>query len=201
MGIVSWMALKNFTLAEFAKLEQDCFSKNSIWALALQRPVEIPDAVLHNPADPANQVCPVTRTPPSVTPPVTLWIEEGADAPLHRREQTPLFTGEQTPLFTGGADAPLHCVYQGVCSPCVYQGGLAKAPARPRAPATHVAGGAVLRCPAAAGWPARDGGSPPERRRRARKACGGAVSAGGGACMVRIRGYEAGPGGAGDTEI
>ena len=58
MSVVSWMALKNFTLAEFAKLEQDCFSKNSIWALALQRPVDVPDAILQ-PPDPAPTPAPV----------------------------------------------------------------------------------------------------------------------------------------------
>ena len=58
VSVVSWMALKNFTLAEFAKLEQDCFSKNSIWALALQRPVDVPDAILQ-PPDPAPPPAPV----------------------------------------------------------------------------------------------------------------------------------------------
>ena len=36
-SIVSWMQLKTMTLAEFARLEHDCFSKHSIWALALMR--------------------------------------------------------------------------------------------------------------------------------------------------------------------
>jgi hypothetical protein len=32
------MQLKTMTLAEFARLEKDCFAKHSIWALALLRP-------------------------------------------------------------------------------------------------------------------------------------------------------------------
>ncbi|EKX36238.1 hypothetical protein GUITHDRAFT_165809 [Guillardia theta CCMP2712] len=35
-SVVDWTQLKNMTLAEFAKLEEDCFSQNSLWALALQ---------------------------------------------------------------------------------------------------------------------------------------------------------------------
>lgn len=34
---VSWTQLKTMTLAEFARLEHDCFSKHSIWALAMLR--------------------------------------------------------------------------------------------------------------------------------------------------------------------
>lgn len=36
-SVVSWTQLKTMSLAEFARLEHDCFSKNSIWALALLR--------------------------------------------------------------------------------------------------------------------------------------------------------------------
>lgn len=36
-SIVSWTQLKTMTLAEFARLEHDCFSKHSIWALAMLR--------------------------------------------------------------------------------------------------------------------------------------------------------------------
>ncbi len=68
MSVVSWMALKNFTLAEFAKLEQDCFSKNSIWALALQRPVDIPDAVLQPVSDPSAPQQPQVRAAQAFIP-------------------------------------------------------------------------------------------------------------------------------------
>lgn len=37
-SVISWMQLKTMTLAEFARLEKDCFAKHSIWALALLRP-------------------------------------------------------------------------------------------------------------------------------------------------------------------
>jgi hypothetical protein len=67
VSVVSWMALKNFTLAEFAKLEQDCFAKNSIWALALQRPVDIPDAVLQPAAAPAVSHAVWCRLSPSLS--------------------------------------------------------------------------------------------------------------------------------------
>ena len=37
-SVISWMQLKTMTLAEFARLEKDCFAKHSIWAQALLRP-------------------------------------------------------------------------------------------------------------------------------------------------------------------
>jgi len=36
-SIISWVQLKTMTLAEFARLEHDCFSKHSLWALPLMR--------------------------------------------------------------------------------------------------------------------------------------------------------------------
>jgi hypothetical protein len=36
-SIISWMQLKTMTLAEFARLEHDCFSKHSIWALPFMK--------------------------------------------------------------------------------------------------------------------------------------------------------------------
>jgi hypothetical protein len=36
-NVVTWMSLKNVTLGQFARIEEDCFVKTSIWAQALKK--------------------------------------------------------------------------------------------------------------------------------------------------------------------